>query len=501
MSTEIEIAGIQIPQSDWKATPESVKAVVIVLSERLGYIEEQLKQNSQNSSRPPSSDSLANKPDKSKKSKNKKKPKSKPRNSSSGEKKTERLYPLEACKEVHSHLPENCQHCGEQLRGKDEQPYRHQIIEIPTLSAYVIEHQLHQLECDCCGQKTRAQLTSEVPSTGYGDRLAAVVAWLSGEHRQSHRMVKSLLANLFSIEISRGSINRLRQQVSDAVAEAVKQAHNYVQGQEFVYGDETGFSQGNGDGLNPQRRKGWLWVLATPLVKVFEVSLSRGQDIAKALVGEKFNGIFISDRYSAYNWLKVEQRQLCWAHIKRDLTAISQRPGRSQEIGEALLRREGRLFRWWHRLRNGSLSHEQFQEAVKSLREGFKAELERAAALPIGKKEKSPLGKTVRTARQLLKLEAALWTFVEVEGVEPTNNLAEQALRSGVIWRRTSFGSQSKGGSEFVARILTVISSLKAQQRNPLDYLTKACHANRLGLMPPSLLPLTRMDAESPIVA
>ena len=504
MSTEIEIAGIQIAQSDWKATPESVKAVVTVLNERLGYIEEQLKQNCQNSSRPPSSDRLSNSGksnDKKKKKKLKSKANPKPTNSSSEKKKIrKRLYPLEACKEVHIHRPENCQHCGEKLSGTDEQPYRHQIIEIPALSAYVIEHQLHQLECDCCGQKTRSILPSKFPSTGYGDRLAAIVAWLSGEHRQSHRMVKSLLMNLFGIEISRGSINRLRQQMSEAIAEAVEEAQDYVQGQQMLHGDETGFSQGNGDGLNPQRRKGWLWVLATPLVKVFEISLSRGQDIAKALVGEKFKGIFISDRYSAYNWLKVEQRQLCWAHIKRDLTAISQRPGISQEIGEALLRREGRLFRWWHRLRNGRLSREQFQEAVKSLREGFKTELEKAAALPIGKKEKSLLGKTVRTARQLLQLEAALWTFVEVEGVEPTNNVAEQALRSAVIWRRTSFGSQSKKGSEFVARILTVVSSLKAQQRNPLDYLTKACYAKRLGLMPPTLLPVTGMDAETSMV-
>jgi hypothetical protein len=129
-------------------------------------------------------------------------------------------------------------------------------------------------------------------------------------------------------------------------------------------------------------------------VKVFEVSLSRGQGIAKDLVGEKFQGIFISDRYSAYNWLKVEQRQLCWAHLKRNLTAISQRPGVSQEIGKALLHREARLFRWWHGVRDGTLTREQFQKAVESLRAGFKAELEAAAALPIGKKEKSPLAKT-----------------------------------------------------------------------------------------------------------
>ena len=147
------------------------------------------------------------------------------------------------------------------------------------------------------------------------------------------------------------------------------------------------------------------------------------------------------------------------------------------------------------------MSREQLVAAVATLRAGFKAELEAAAALPIGNREKSPLAKTVRTARQLLKVETALWTFVTVDGVEPTNNMAEQALRGAVIWRRTSFGSQSQAGSEFVSRILTAIASLKAQQRNPLDYLTEACLAKRLGLSAPSLLPPTLMDAETPMVA
>ncbi|NEQ04440.1 MAG: IS66 family transposase [Moorea sp. SIO1G6] len=128
-------------------------------------------------------------------------------------------------------------------------PYRDQIVDIPPLSAKGIEHQLHQLECTCCGRKNRAPLPAEVPSLGLGDRLAAVVARFSVEHRQSHRMVKSLLATKFSVQLSRGSINRLRHQVSEAVAAPVEQAQQYVQGQGFVHSDETSFSQGNGDGL------------------------------------------------------------------------------------------------------------------------------------------------------------------------------------------------------------------------------------------------------------
>lgn len=339
MSAEINIAGIQISQSDWDTTPKSVKLVVKFLNERLTYTEEQLKQNSQNSSRPPSSDAFS-KVDKSKAKKQKK-----PRSSSSGSK-ARKLYPIESCNEVYCHVPEICQHCGEELSGKDEEPYRHQIVEIPRLSAYVIEHQLHQLDCACCGRRTRGTLPKEVPSTGYGDRLAATIAWLSGEHHQSYRMIKSLLATLFGVEVSRGSINRLRNQISEAIAAPVVQAQEYIQAQDVVHSDETGFSQGNGDGRNPKRRKGWLWVLATQLVKVFSVVLSRSQGTAKSLIGENFKGIVISDRYSAYNWLEVSNRQVCWAHLKRDLTVMAERTGVSKEIGYGLLRRENRLFRW-----------------------------------------------------------------------------------------------------------------------------------------------------------
>ncbi len=204
---------------------------------------------------------------------------------------------------------------------------------------------MHQLECDCCGKKTRGSLPKSVPSTGYGDRLAAMVAWLNGEHRQSHRMIESLIATLLGVEISRGSIGRLRQQVSEAIAEPVKQAQEYVKTQTIVNSDETSFTQGNRDGGNAKKTKGWLWLLATKCVKVFSVVLSRSQKTAQELLGEQFKGILISDRYSAYNWVDVEQRQLCWAHLKRDLTAIAERDGVSKEIGLALLRRENRLFR------------------------------------------------------------------------------------------------------------------------------------------------------------
>jgi transposase len=504
MCEMIEIAGVEIPTLDWEATPASVKVLVNVLNERLSHIEEQLNQNSRNSSRPPSTDELGkgkqkHKPDQA--SAEDKPPKNKKRRRSSSSRQNIKLYAVEACSEVVPHVPSLCRHCGEELSGKDENPHRHQVVDIPPLEAHVVEHQLHELECDCCGGRTRAPLPADVPSNGYGDRLVGLVGLLSSaEHRQSHSMVSSLLWVLFAIELSRSGINRIRKQVNESLAEPVADAHRYVQQQASLHSDETSFAQRNRDGQNPEERKGWLWVLVTPLVSVFCVALSRSQATAQAIIGTAFSGIVHSDRYSSYNWLELSQRQVCWAHLKRDLTAIAQRSGVSGEIGEALLRRKRRLFYWWHRVRDGTMSRAQFIQAAEKLREGFKAELEEAANLPIGKKEKSPLAKTVRTLRKILQVEEALWTFVYIPGIEPTNNRAERGLRPAVIWRRTSLGSQSTAGSQFVGRILTVTSSLKAQERNALEYLTEACRAKRLGLPAPSLLPEVQEQAAMPVL-
>jgi transposase len=485
MNEEIEIAGIKVPRADWDTTPASIQGLVLVLSERLTQLEEKLNKNSQNSSKPPSTDgfgqSVSGK-------KNRKKPK-KRHPSDHSPRQARKLKPSEECDQVHEVIPPVCQGCGASLSGHDSHPHRHQEIELPPIEPMVIEYRLHQLSCASCGQATRAELPVGVSPSGYGERLSAIVSMFSGPYRQSYRQVCGLMDDLFGVRLSRGSVGRLRDEMSEAICAPVAAAKDYIQSQSVVHSDETSFPQGNRDGRNPKRTKGWLWVLVTPLVSFFEVVLSRSQATAKALIGESYGGIVTSDRYSAYTWIDLLQWQVCWAHLKRDLTAMAQRLGTSQEIGEALLRRQRRLFRWWHRVRDGTLSREQFIQQVNHLRRGFKTGLDEAAALPIEPNEKTPLAKTVRTCRRLLKVEPALWNFVYTTGVEPTNNAAERALRPAVIWRRTSFGAQSQSGSQFVARMLTVTTSLKAQGRNILDFLTQACLAARLGKGAPSLIP------------
>jgi hypothetical protein len=169
-------------------------------------------------------------------------------------------------------------------------------------------------------------------------------------------MVQSALADLFGIPMSLGTVNKLRQQASDAVASCVDEAKLYVQQQEVVGADETSFKQGNIDGCNPEQRQAWLWVAVTPLVTFFEIALTRCTEAAKNLLGENFSGILTSDRHGAYNWVETEHRQLCWAHLRREFIKISERPGVSKELGTVLVKQQEKLFELWHRVRDGTLA-------------------------------------------------------------------------------------------------------------------------------------------------
>jgi hypothetical protein len=492
MSEEIDLGGIKVPAADWESTPESIKLVLRFLleerkqmKEKIEELEEKLNKNSSNSSLPPSKNGFgAN-------VKSKKKPLKiqAPRN-----KQEKKLYSPEECVACHEEKPAACNSCGYELTGEDTQPYRHQVVELPVLNPYVTEYRLHELECEHCGEKTRAALPEGVSPKSYGVRLAAFVAMMSAENRQSYRQIQGLLSQVFRIEKSRGTLNEMRQEVSISVEKAVAEAMAYAQQQPAANSDETGFKQQNKDGGNPSNKKAWLWVMVTPLVSVFMVTLSRGQEAAKQILGG-FAGFLGSDRCECYSWVDVEKRQLCWSHLLRDFQAMAERTGASNETGEALLARGYRLFHWWHRVKDGKMSKEQFREAVKLLRVGIRQELELTADMELGKGEKTPHAKTVRTCRKLLKVEKAMWTFVYHEGVEPTNNSAERALRTAVIWRSLSFGSQSEEGSKFVARMLTVNTSLKAQRRSILDFLTESVHAARLGLKYPSLIPTVNSDS------
>jgi transposase len=261
--------------------------------------------------------------------------------------------------------------------------------------------------------------------------------------------------------------------LDDALGAPVEEAHTYVHAQEVAHLDETSWRQGE--------KRAWLWVAVTSLVTVFVVRLSRSGQVARELLGEAFAGILVTDRYSAYNWYPVRWRQLCWAHLLRDFAAMRDRGGRSEELGEALLAQAHQMFQWWHRVCEGTLKRSTFRSYMSPLRREVERLLEAGS--------RSGVPKTAGTCQDILKRREALWTFVQVVGVEPTNNAAERSIRPGVLWRKSSFGTQSEEGSRFVESMMTVVSTLKQQQRNVLAYLIAACEAALRGEMAPSLLP------------
>jgi transposase len=369
--------------------------------------------------------------------------------------------------------PDQCRGCHAPLLGDDPSPFRHQVIELPPIKPVVTEYQWHQLVCAACGEVSRAPWPKGVPSGTYGPRVQATVALYTGSYRLSKRTTQQMMDEVFGVPMSVGTISPLEQATTAAVAVPVEEARSYVHEQAVAHLDETSWRQGG--------KRAWLWVAVTSFVTVFLVRMSRGGHVARELLGEAFSGILVTDRYSAYNWYPVRWRQVCWAHLLRDFEAMRDRGGCSEEIGDALLTQAHQMFTWWHRVRDGTLKRSSFRSAMTPLRREVERLLEAGSRCGVPKTE--------GTCQDILKRREALWTFVQVEGVEPTNNTAERAIRPGVLWRKGSFGTQSAEGSRFVESMMTVVTTLKQQQRHVLEYLTAACEAALRGEAAPSLLP------------
>ena len=434
--------GMDISARDWRDTPVSVKRFVERVSEQLQTaleaiealrqrvtaleaenqsLREQLSRSSRNSSMPPSSDG----PDVP--ARGSKPSSGRGRGGQQGHRGHARmLIATEQCQKVIDHRPATCRGCGAALSGEDKEPHRHQVVEVPRIEPIVEEHRFHALTCAACGERTRARWPEEVPHSGSGPRLVATVALLGAQYRLSVRLTQELLAAMFGVALSTGSVNGARQEASGAVAEPVQQARAFVRAQPVVNADETLANQGNADGANPGKRRGWLWTAVTPLVTVFLVSLYRSQETAKQLLGEGFAGILGSDRFSAYAWVDTVRRQLCWAHLSREFRKMAEREGESGRIGAGLLEQERALFAHWGRVRDGTIERSSFRKYVGPIRRAVVALLRQGASYSVAKGEQSARAKTARTCADLLTLEEAMWTFVRVKGVEPTNNSSER---------------------------------------------------------------------------
>ena len=494
-----------IAAADWLATPASVRELLLAqqqeiqsvrqeneelhaqlttLATDLAQLRERMGRSSRNSSKPPSSDGPGFKPPERRKGSGRKHG-GQPGHPGSGPE----LLPSERVDEVVKHHPDACRRCGTLLEGEDSDPLRHQVIEIPPITPLVIEHRLHRLVCPCCSTSTCATLPPDVESSRYGPRLSSLVGLLGSAFPLSVSKTQALLDQLLGIEMSRGTIVSICQRLSVALEQPTAEALAAARQQPVAYVDETGAPTGNADGNNPTGKRGWLWVMVTPVVTVFLQGLSRSAAAAIELLGDAFAGTVVSDRFSAYNHLPTQQRQLRPAHLKRDLTAIADRSGASAEFGTQLQKLQKQLFEHWHQWKAGAMDWPALQRSCQPIRLAFEQTLQRVVELGCQRKERSPWARTVRTCQQLLKQKQALWTFLETPGIEPTNNAAERALRQSVIQRKISHGVQSSKGAICRSRLLTVTVTLRQQGRDVWDFLEQAWIAHHRGGVMPSLLP------------
>lgn len=443
------------------------------LVRRIAELEERLGKTSRNSSKPPSSDPPWIKPGPPKRPSGRK-PGGQPGHK--GNRRT--LIAPEKVDETHDVWPAQCEQCQQPLaRDADAdvnvgEPIRHQVVELPRVSARVTEYRLHSQTCLHCQQVTTATLPKGVPTTCFGPRLQAVVALCSGVYRLSKRTLCGLMQDLFGVAMSLGSVTACEQRTSDVLQAPVQEARRYIEDQSVAYADETGWRQ--------RRKRAWVWVAVTCWVTVFLVHTRRNAQAARELLGS-FTGILVSDRWSAYEQWPVERRQLCWAHLQRYFIAFSERRGKARELGEKLRDLTKSMFGFWHRVRDGTLACTTFQRKMRPIRAEIEHLLDKGAHCGDPKVE--------GVCRELLDFEPALWTFVYRPGVEPTNNTAERAIRGCVLMRKTSFGTHSEEGSRFIERMLTVAATLKQQRRNVVDYVTDACERALQGLRTPSILP------------
>jgi transposase len=444
---------------------ERLEARLAEMERENAEMRSRLGMNSRNSSKPPSSDPPGTPRPKAK-------PTGKKRGAQPGHQGTgrRRVEP----DEVVVHRPQACDGCGYDLREVKAEPRirRKQVLDLPPRALVMSEHQMACVACPNCGAQTWGSLPAELEGHGFGVRLSALVSLLVGKCHLSRRDVEAVLKQMHPSAPSLGSVEAMLTESREALGPVYRQIRQAVRQSERVGVDES-----------PWCRRGkrmWGWIATTPKASLFQISRSRSARVLSHLLGKRYRGILNSDRWSAYKRHPTELRQVCWAHLKRDFTELRERnhakAARWGVHGVAIC---ARLFHHWHAFKAGEISREQLAQKLVPARRRMAQLIQ--ALLQSGQRIAGGMGKSLRS------LEPALWTFVEHEDVEPTNNHAERGLRKLVIWRKICFGSDSAAGLKTAERLLSVLESCRLQQRNALDFLCDSLTAHRLGTPPPAL--------------
>ena len=455
--------------------------VIADAKKQIADLERQLalrNQNSTTTSKPPASDGLAGRQRvRGRRRKSRRKPGGQPGHPGH----SRALVPVERVKTLIDLVPDRCGHCHGTLRGGDDvgDPRRHQVTELPPIEAHITEYRCHRRCCRACGRLTQATVPEDALGQ-FGPQLTALIAYLTVVCRLPRLVVQRLLEGALQIPISLGSTQKAWEEVSAAVAAPSAELEAALRHEAVLNADETGHRT-NGD-------KRWLWTFVARTFVVYRIAASRGSDVLKTVLGEAFAGILGSDRLPTYLKYVVGQRQFCWAHVTRNLLSaldLARSPAAKRFCRQALAL-DRRLFRLWHRYRGDPAARGSPLTRAQLIDKGLPIE-KRLFAL--GERYLDAANTDVRNlALAFFVHNQHFFTFVHEEGVAPTNNAAERALRTAVQWRKIMFGTRSERGERAVERLLTIVRTCQLQEVNALVYLTAAIAAHRRRQAPPSLL-------------
>jgi transposase len=440
------------------------------LEARVEKLERELAKNSRNSSRPPSSDPPGERRPARDKDRSGRAQGAQPGHEGHGRE----LLALSAVDELIEHWPERCE-CGHVFAAGEllavGEPVRHQIEELPVIATQVIEHRCPRVRCPGCGERTRAMLPADIAGSAFGPRFQAAVAVLSIRNRISRCDVVELGEELFGARLSAGTVEAILERAAQAPADPYEDLGERVRCSESLNMDETGWR------TSGERRA--LWGAFTDRHALFHLAPDRHEDHAKSLLADT-EAIVTSDRWWAYAHLPLARRQICWSHLRRDFQAHAEGLTAEKEFGEVGLQLCERVFWAWEVFAHIH-DRRELKRTIRSPQRTYKPIISGYAA-------KSARNRRCRgMARNLLKLWPALWTFADHEGVQPTNNHAERALRGAVIYRKLSLGSQSQPGERRIERLLSASITCRLQRRSLFAYLTELLAAHARGDPTPCL--------------
>ncbi|MDP6207039.1 MAG: IS66 family transposase [Roseibacillus sp.] len=478
LRTALATALIRIELAELRAEAAELRAEAA--EKRLGELEvivRELKarigKDSSNSSKPPSSDGPAAKA--KKRRYKKRKPSGKKVGGQPGHKGvTRKMRPVEEADEVIHHKPTHCNNCRSGLQGAlpAADPIPHQQLDIPPITFKLIHHWIHRLTCPNCGTINQAQLPPQA-KTGQGPDLTAWCAMLIGKYRLSREQVAALLADLTGVKMSKSTVHACWERMGKALEKPMAELEGALPSAPVVNLDETGWREGGA--------KRWLWIAVAPLFVVFCVHARRSAAVLRRWFPDGYEGQVGSDRWSAYHLFDIRHRQLCWAHLGRDLQGIIDDGGVGAAAAQEMRLGEGRMFSSWWACKANEISRSELGEQTSAYRRQFYSFCE------CGSKQTGDDGWR-RLGKDLLKKWPAVFNFLDRNDIDPTNNAAERGLRGSVIWRRTTQGTRTSEGSVYASRMLSVAETCRKQGRDILDFLRCAMVAHLGGTDPPSLL-------------